>query len=76
MVLYALFNLLCSYKKNNKKIFNLKLWENAVEAVKPYFAPQNMFNWAFLERQQSGKRPLNIENLNQVDRKKKKGKIK
>ena len=30
-------------RKENKK-FNLNLRENAVEAVKPYFAPQNMLN--------------------------------
>ena len=36
------------------KKLNQILLENAVEAVKPYFAPQNMFNLAFHERQNCG----------------------
>ena len=26
---------------------SIKTWENAVEAVEPNLAPQNMFNWVF-----------------------------
>ena len=33
-------------KKNS-----IKLQENAVEDINPYFAPQNMSNWSFLKRQ-------------------------
>ena len=35
--------------RDNKQKFKYNLGEYAAEAVKPYFAPQNMFNWAFLE---------------------------
>ena len=57
---------LCGYKKNNEKRqqkkFNQYLRENAVEAVKPYLAPQNMFNWALLECQKCGVGHLIKEN--------------
>ena len=33
-------------KKDNKQKFNENLTENVVEAVKPYFGLQNMFDFA------------------------------
>ena len=55
-------------KENNRK-FNLNLRENAVEAVKTYFAPQNMFNRAFLERQYCGMWAIFNENSSQKSEK-------
>ena len=53
-------------EKNNRKRpqrnFNWNLQENAVEALKPSFAPHNMFNRAFRKRQNVAWRGLISEN--------------
>ena len=47
----------------------LNLPENDLEAVKPYFGPQNMFNCTFIEHKYCIMWPLINENKQQLDKK-------
>ena len=59
---------------NNLKV-NQILPENGLEAVKPYFGPQNMFDCTFVKHQYCPMWPLINENKQQLDKNEKKGKI-
>ena len=48
-------------QRDNQQKVNLNLPENACEAVKPYFGPQNMFNCTFTEHQDRHMRTLVVE---------------
>ena len=53
----------------NKQKINENLPENALEAVKTYFGPQNMFNCTFVEQRYCIMQPLINENKQQLDKK-------
>ena len=62
-------------RKDNKLKNQLNLPENALEAVKPYFGPQNMFDGTFVEHRQCIMWPLISENKQQLDKKEKNAKL-
>ena len=60
---------------DNKLKNQLNLPENALEAVKPYFGPQNMFDCVSVEQQYCIMWPHISENKQQLDKKEKNAKL-
>ena len=59
---------------DNKLKINYNLPENALEAVKPYFGPQNIFDCTFVEHRHCIMWPLIIGNRQQLAKKEKNAK--